>query len=70
MERGLLFLLALLTWGGAGFLFTLVGAAAEGAIHEIEALLIGGFGFLTGSVFLTGACLAPPPPKKEPAWGD
>ncbi len=71
MARFLLLALALLTWGATVFAFLSLYAAVDGsAIREIEALLVGGFGLLTGSVFLTGAVLAPEPKKRAPEWGD
>jgi hypothetical protein len=71
MTRYLLLFLALSTWMISSFVAMSMSLAVEGsAIREIEVLLTGGFGLLTGAVFLSAAALAPAPKKREPEWGD
>ena len=63
-RRLFLILLALATWGLGSIAFTGLFAVGTSSIHEIQALLIGGFALLTGAVFFTGGVLAPPPDKR------
>ena len=60
MTRYLLLTLALLVWGATAFAFASLTAVVDGsALREIESLIVGGFGGLSGVVLFTGAMLAP-----------